>query len=136
MVRVVSLGKERALNRLSQLATCRDMFANSPLTENPSWLLGKIQFRDGSTIPNGKCDDVDVDTPAWTYKGVHSIQVFLCNEFEFLSRDQAALTILHELLHVAGQDESSVHLGVGPGSPPSSILITERLQDACGIQWW
>ena len=125
-------GKRIALRRLQELETCRALFANSPLTENPQWLLSKIQWRNGQNAPESTCDEPD---SVATHVGQsHNIQVLLCPSFVNLNDGQAAVIILHEALHVAGQRENGDG-SVGPGNPPGSASISRAVADACEILW-
>ncbi len=130
--RKLTAGKRIALRKLQEHETCRSLFANSPLTENPEWLLSKIQWRNGQNAPESTCDEPE---SVATHVGQsHNIQVLLCPNFVNLNDGQAAVIILHEALHVAGQRENGDG-SVGPGNPPGSASISRAVADACEILW-
>lgn len=125
-------GKSLALSKLSTLDTCRALFANSPLTENPIWLLSKIQWRNGQDYGQSKCSEPD--QVAFHVGESHSIQVLLCEAFSDLNTSQAAVIVIHEALHVAGQRENGDG-AAGPNNPPGSLSISRAVADACELLW-
>jgi hypothetical protein len=72
---------------------------------------------------------------AFTYSDHHDLQVFLCPIFADLPPDRAAITVIHEVLHVAGQQENKDGVA-GPANPPGSVVISENVAEACNLSWW
>lgn len=113
--------------------TCTELFENSPLGKSGiDLLLNYAVFRNGEgvTATNGStpCDRSGVS--AWTTCCSHSPVIYICDEFASRSVSVATTTIIHELLHVAGQLEDGTS-GAGPGNPPTSSQINDAVNAAC-----
>ena len=134
----VSLAQQRKLSsaiyvardRLESLR-CAGLFQNSPLTENALWLLSKIQWRNGELDPAGFCTEPDVKA-YYRHPSVHEPIVYLCDAFTGQTLSEAATTVIHELLHVAGQREDDTWQA-GPGDYPISRGITFVIEEACNL---
>lgn len=108
---------------------CQKLLAGSPLTENGDWLLTKIQYRKGETVPGSLCSKPNVAAFARNVPQ-HEPIVYLCNLFFFLDAVGAGQVLIHEMLHVAGQSEDSTQ-STGPGDAPSSEAIHDTVTAAC-----
>jgi hypothetical protein len=111
---------------------CTNLFLNSPLGRSGASLLGSyVVFRDGT----GKTDAQGVNQcatgiPAWTTCCQHDPVVYICSSFNSLSVSDRVATLIHETMHVGGQQEDKDST-IGPGDPPSAVQISEAVKEAC-----
>jgi len=112
--------------------TCADLFWGAPWSTNGQYLLHTyVAFRngDGVTDPNGHvpCSE---GAAAWTTCCNHDKYIFLCNSFQNLSSSDRIYTVIHEVMHVAGQKEDT-NSTFGPSNPPNPSQITAAVRSAC-----
>lgn len=123
-------GKRLASQKLTSLQTCRDLFSSFQGNfRDGNWILGShVQFSngDGKSDASGRvpCDESGV--PAWTV--TNSRHVYICDSFRNLGQTGAAITVLHELLHVAGLRENPPD-----ASAPTSREINVMVQRNCSL---
>lgn len=114
--------------------TCTEMFENSPLgMTGIDLLLNYAIFRDGQDVADAsgvKPCKVSSARAAWTTCCSHDPVVYLCDGFYSLGSSSAAIVLIHELLHVAGQLEDGTTT-TGPGNPPTTNQIQSTVTQAC-----
>jgi hypothetical protein len=113
---------------------CTKLFLNNPMGRmgadlvqnyvNPRYGQG-VKASDGST----PCSQ---GVSAWTTCCAHDPDVMVCDSFKNLSTSAAAVIVIHETMHVAGQPEDKTS-SVGPNDPPTTSQITARIKEACGL---
>lgn len=69
---------------------------------------------------------------AWTNCCDHNPYVFVCKRFGDLNANDAAMFMIHETLHVAGQHEDTDG-ATGPGESPNTNQISAAVREACGL---
>jgi hypothetical protein len=113
---------------------CTDLFLNSPLGKTGAFLLGSyVVFRDGTAVKDSQgvdqCSTGSV--AAWTSCCQHDPVVFICPvKFEQSGSDDRIKYLIHETMHVGGQQEDKDGT-VGPGDPPNSDQINQAVDEAC-----
>lgn len=123
-------GRQLATQKLTNQQTCRDLFSSFQGNfRDGLWILNHhVQFSngDGKRDHTGRvpCDEPRV--PAWTV--TNSRHVYICDSFRNLGPNQAAVTVLHELLHVAGLRENPPDPGA---RTPTEINV--MVQRNCGL---
>lgn len=120
--------------------TCTQLFHNNKTNLPGRNIETKVQYRLGqnySTVVNGRvvfpCQDPLLPAMAFVdrTRGYHDPYIFLCNSFFALADpSDAALILIHEILHTAGQDENRTN-SAGPGDPPSSDSISDVVYNSC-----
>jgi hypothetical protein len=104
----VEAAYEIAAQRVQEVESCSRLFAE--LGADAVQILGGsyywpvISYRDAKQLCNGR-------NAAFTTVG--SPMVFVCDEFERLSYQDAATIIIHEALHTAGLKERPQYRGIG-----------------------
>lgn len=112
--------------------TCTSLFKHSPLGLSGPYLIDYYaKFIYGQTlIPPGKSEPPCLTSSAWVYTTpAHTPWVVLCNSFGGMSDTSAAHLMIHELLHLAGQDEQRIP--DEPGFQPTSSDINNKVIEAC-----
>ncbi len=111
-----------ALERVRELASCRGLF--EPLVVSGVERLSTTLY----TPENAKRTNDSCDKGAMAYTYVGSPVTHLCAGFGKLSREQAAIVLIHEALHFAGLPEA-------PSTPDAltSRQINRLVQKACGL---
>jgi hypothetical protein len=112
---------------------CTDLFLNSPLGEPGASLLGSyVVFRDGSGVKDDQAvDQCATGIPAWTTCCQHDPVVYICSDtFDHLSPSERVVAVIHETLHVGGQQEDK-NATIGPGDPPNRSQISDAIRNAC-----
>jgi hypothetical protein len=111
-----------ALERLRTLTSCRSLFA-------PLGADGAAELNGASYYPASREQE-----KKYCRRGVFAVTtvggsaVVLCRRFGHLSGQQAAVILIHEALHLAGQSEDRVD-----DEAPSSLEITERVMKGCWL---
>jgi hypothetical protein len=112
---------------------CTDLFLNSPLGKTGAQLLSNyIVFRDGTGLRDSAgrtpCSE---GAAAWTTCCTHDPVVYICpSQFNAAGLDARVKYLIHEALHVGGQQEDQ-DTTVGPGDPPNSSQINNDVAAAC-----
>lgn len=112
---------------------CTMLFDNNKLGMKAVGLFTSSVLRHGQQqiASNGSQPCLRPNTYAWTECCDHSPFIFLCDAWATQSTNDASLSIIHELLHVAGQTEDTTS-SAGPGNPPTSEEIDQVVRLACG----
>jgi hypothetical protein len=113
--------------------TCTVLFRNSPLGMSGLQLLESYaNFRYGQGCdPPGPLTNGCGTGSAFTSRGTHDRNIFVCNSFFNLGSHEArAEVLIHELLHTAGQDEDGTPY-YGPGNAPTSSQLNGVVHEAC-----
>lgn len=122
--------KSLALSKLAN-PTCAQLFANTSYNmHNGVYIIRDFTiYRDGTnTLEAGRRLCVG-SRPAYTRQ--HGRRVLLCRDaFLGQTESEAAITIIHEALHTAGQSECLVARPAGPNNNPPPCPTTEMLNDA------
>jgi hypothetical protein len=112
---------------------CTDLFLNSPLGYTGAYLLGNyLVYRDGTGVKDtAGVDQCALGRAAWTTCCQHDPIVYICStQFTRLSPDDRAKILIHEAMHVGGQQEDK-NGSVGPGDPPNTGQISDAVNNAC-----
>jgi hypothetical protein len=114
----IRVGQER----LREHASCRALFER--LGEDGAATLDRASYHPAS--PEQETRHCRRGVFALTTVGASAVA--LCRGFARLSGQQAAIILIHEALHLAGQPESPA----APGAPPS-LAITEMVMRGCWL---
>jgi hypothetical protein len=108
--------------RLRDYASCRALFAR--LGSDGAVKLDGASYYPASAEQERKVCRPDV----FAVTTVGGSAVVLCRRFARLSRQEAAIILIHEALHLAGQTEY-------PAAPeaPDSLAITEMVMTGCRL---
>jgi hypothetical protein len=120
--RNLDAGYAIALDRVREIEACQGLFAELgadgvELLQQTIYLAPRFEFE------QRPCDR---GASAFTFVGRRETR--LCDRFGRLTRQWAAVLLIHEALHFAGQTES-------PGDPeaPSGHDISRRVAKSCGL---
>lgn len=129
----LNAGKRIALERLEQDAECKALFQGNPTGHSGIDTFRMISWRDGNGMYPSSQDPCDQGLVfAWVDASSEKAEAYLCYEFQFLKKDLAAAVLIHEALHIAGQDEDQTSWS-GPGDPPRSMDISQIVANACNL---
>jgi hypothetical protein len=108
--------------RLRKYESCRALFAR--LGSDGAAALGRASYHPASAEQERR----DCRPGVFALTTVGGSAIALCRRFARLSGEQAAIILLHEALHVAGQTEY-------PSAPeaPDSLAITEMVMTGCRL---
>jgi hypothetical protein len=119
-----------------QPTTCTTLFRNSPLGMPGLTLLDPnapfhaiFRYGENCTLPNGD-QPCNSGVAAAATCCTHSPYVYICDAFDNRTTTEAALLLIHELLHVAGQKEDTT-TSAGPGDPPTTNQLNDVVRAAC-----
>jgi hypothetical protein len=111
---------------------CADLFNEAPWSENGAYIVNNYAvYRNGEGVTdhegNVPCSE---GANAWTRCCNHSKYVFLCARFKSLPAGEMARVLIHEALHVAGQNEDHTYT-VSATDAPTTSQISDAVRAVC-----